>query len=126
MITGVIATVFGILGVIGIFTGNIPFVFAGGMAEILQTLFGFFISARHDFLTVVIAAVAGAVVALVAGVSVLYGAMAGLCFEGAIMGSWSIYDTIHSLAHRNDHRNVYRKNRKNDQRNAQRNTKRKK
>ena len=108
MITGVIATVFGILGIIGLFTGNIAFVFAGGVAEIAQTLMGFFINSQRNFITIVIAAVAGAAVAYLMGISVLYGVMAVLCFEGAVMGSWSIYYMIDSLAHRNDQRNVYK------------------
>ncbi|GEM_PF-2039602 len=116
MITGVIATVFGILGIIGLFTGNIAFVFAGGVAELAQTLMGFFINSQRNFITIVIAAVAGAAVAYLIGISILYGVMAGLCFEGAIMGIWSIYYMIHSLAHRNDHKKVYRNVQKNARR----------
>jgi len=94
------ATVFCILGIIGVFTGNISFIFAGGVANIAQNIIAFVIGSERNFTTIIVAVLAGLIYAYFAGLSLLYGAMVGLCFEGAIMGVWSIYYLISSINNR--------------------------
>jgi hypothetical protein len=86
MILNIITTLLGMLGVYGVFTANVPLIFIGGIAGLLENIIGIISRQQNNLMTATVSVIIGVIVALSSGMTFWYGALAGLSFECTIMG----------------------------------------
>ena len=84
MIIGLICTVLGVAGVVGIFLDIIWLVVLGGIADILENVLGVASGAQNNLTFIGLAVVIGTVWATSTGNPVWFGILAGACWESTI------------------------------------------
>jgi len=86
MVLGIICTVLGILGVFGFFSGNLTFIFIGGISGLVENIIGISSGQQKSLMTAIIAVIIGIIYSSSIGLPFWIGVLIGLCFESAIIG----------------------------------------
>jgi hypothetical protein len=89
MITNLIAFICGVIGIIGVFTGNFTFIIIGAVADIIDNTLGILFFGQNNLMTMFLALVIGLIVGANIG-DIPRALLASLCFENVIIGIFTI------------------------------------